>query len=181
MFPNLDKVEVKETESYLPAGVHEVTVNEMKNSTQRTDYSGTPYVEFRVSNSNGISYLKFSGVDNNTSEKAAEIRTKIFKGFLTAAGAKTFGNLPTACKEVIGNKINVCLAEREYWTNDKETGEPVVKTVTEYKFANPPGKSITWKDSYNKKLSAADSAAFQAAYDAHVNSNSGTTTDTMPF
>jgi len=181
MFPNLDKVEVKESVNYLPAGVHEVTVDEMKNSTQRTDYTGTPYVEFKVSNSNGISYLRFNGVDNNTSEKAAEIRTKIFKEFLQSAGAKTFGNLPTACKEVVGGKINVCLAEREYWTNDKETGEPVVKTITEYKFANPSGKSITWKDSFNKKLSPSDSAAYKAAYDAHVNSSGGTNTDAMPF
>jgi len=180
MFPDLNKVEVKETTSYLPAGVHEVTVNEMRNSTQREGYSGTPYTEFKVSNANGISWLKFSGVDSNTSENAARVRTEIFKGFLQTAGAKTFTNLPAACKEIIGRKINLCLAEREYWTNDKETGAPVVKSMVEYKFANPTGKMITWKDSYNKRLSPSDQAAYQAAHDAHINSGVAST-DAMPF
>ena len=180
MFDSLENVEVKETVNYLPAGVHEVTIKELKTSAQRTDYTGTPYTEFKVSNSNGISFLKMSGADEKTSDNAIRVRKEIFKGFLQAAGAKTFSNIPVACNETIGNKINVCLGEREYWTNDKDTGEPVVKKIVEYRFANSSGKPITWMDKYNKKLSPSDSAAYKAAYEAHVGNNSGTT-DNLPF
>ncbi|MAY52259.1 MAG: hypothetical protein CMC75_03225 [Flavobacteriaceae bacterium] len=181
MFPDLNKVEVKETTSYLTAGIHEVKIDEMRNSNQKEGYTGTPYVEFKVSNKDGISYLKFSGVDANTSENAARVRTEIFKGFLQTAGATSFNSLPTACKEALGNKINVCLREREYWTTDKDTGAPVVKTVVEYKFANPVGKSISWQDKYNQKLSPADQAAYKAANDAFLMSQGNVQTDDMPF
>jgi hypothetical protein len=180
MFDSLENVVVKETVNYLPAGVHEVTVDKVSTSAQRDGYTGVPYTEFKVSNSNGVAFLKMSGADDNTSENAIRVRKEIFKSFLQAAGAKTFSNIPTACNETVGNKITVCLGEREYWTNDKDTGAPVIKTVVEYRFANKAGKSITWMDKYNKKLSPSDSAAYKAAYDAHVNSNSNVT-DSMPF
>ena len=182
MFPNLDTVEVKEQVSYLPAGIHQVSVVGMSNSNQKQGYTGTPYVEFKVSNDEGISNLRFSGVEKDvTSENAARVRTEIFKGFLQSAGAKTFNNLPVACKEVLGSKITVCLREREYWTNDKETGAPVVKKMVEYKFASTAGKNITWKDSYNKTLSEADQTSYQAAHDAFIGSNSVVADDSMPF
>lgn len=182
MFPDLNKVEVKEQVSYLPAGIHQVSVVSMSNSNQKQGYTGTPYVEFKVSNDDGISNLRFSGVEKNvTSENAARVRTEIFKGFLQSAGAKSFNNLPVACKEVLGSKITVCLREREYWTNDKETGAPVVKKMVEYKFASAAGKNITWKDSYNKTLSEADQTSYQAAHDAFIGSNSVVADDSMPF
>lgn len=182
MFPNLDTVEVKEQVSYLPAGIHQVSVVGMSNSNQKQGYTGTPYVEFKVSNDEGISNLRFSGVEKDvTSENAARVRTEIFKGFLQSAGAKSFNNLPIACKEVLGSKITVCLREREYWTNDKETGAPVVKKMVEYKFASTAGKNITWKDSYNKTLSETDQTSYQAAHDAFIGSNSVVADDSMPF
>ena len=182
MFDSLKDVEVKETISYLPAGVHEVTINEVKTSAQRTDYTGTPYTEFKVSNSNGVAYLKMSGADEKTSDNAIRVRKEIFKGFLQAAGARTFDNIPVACNETIGNKITVCLGEREYWTNDKDTGEPVIKTIVEYRFANSSGKPITWMDKYNKRLSPSDAAAYRAAHEAYVGSNTPTSSnDNLPF
>lgn len=181
MFDNLDNVVVKESVNYLPAGVHEVTVDKVSTSAQRDGYTGTPYTEFKVSNSNGVAFLKMSGADSNTSENAIRVRKEIFKGFLQAAGAKTFNNIPVACNETIGNKITVCLGEREYWTNDKDTGEPVIKTVVEYKFANGEGKPITWMDKYNKKLSPSDQAAYRAAHEAYVSSNTPSDNSDMPF
>jgi len=181
MFPDLNKVEVKETTSYLTAGAHKVRVDEMRNSNQKEGYTGTPYVEFKVSNKDGISYLKFSGVDGNTSENAARVRTEIFKGFLQATGAKSFNSLPTACKEALGSTINVCLREREYWTTDKETGAPVVKTVVEYKFANPENRAVVWNDRFNQALNPVDLAAYKAANDAFLMSQGNVQTDDMPF
>lgn len=182
MFPDLNTVEVKEQTSYLPAGIHQVSIVEMSNSNQKQGYTGTPYVEFKVSNEEGISNLRFSGVEKDvTSENAARVRTEIFKGFLQSAGAKSFTNLPVACKETMGNKITVCLREREYWTNDKETGAPVIKKMVEYKFAGTAGKSVTWKDSYNKNLSESDRASYQAAHDAFIGSNVAVADDSMPF
>ena len=145
MFPDLNKVEVKETTSYLTAGAHKVRVDEMRNSNQKEGYTGTPYVEFKVSNKDGISYLKFSGVDNNTSENAARVRTEIFKGFLHATGA------------------------------------PVVKSVVEYKFANPENRAVVWNDRFNQALSPADQAAYKAANDAFLMSQGNVQTDDMPF
>ena len=181
MFDNLDNVVVKESVNYLPAGVHEVTVDKVSTSAQRDGYTGTPYTEFKVSNSNGVAFLKMSGADSNTSENAIRVRKEIFKGFLQAAGAKNFSSIPMACKETLGNTINVCLGEREYWTNDKDTGEPVIKSVVEYRFANPQGKPITWMDKYNKKLSPADMASYNAALDAYKGSNFTEATDDLPF
>jgi hypothetical protein len=181
MFDSLENVEVKETVNYLPAGVHEVTIDKVSTSAQRDGYTGTPYTEFKVSNSNGIAFLKMSGADDKTSENAIRVRKEIFKGFLQAAGAKAFGNIPVACNETIGNKINVCLGEREYWTNDKDTGEPVIKTIVEYRFANSSGKPITWMDKYNKRLSPSDSAAYKAAHESYIGSNTPTSSSDLPF
>tara|TARA_E500000305_G_C4014045_1_gene234495 strand:+ start:477 stop:1022 length:546 start_codon:yes stop_codon:yes gene_type:complete len=181
MFPNLNTVEVKETTNYLPEGVHTLKIDSVSNSNQKEGYTGIPYVEFKTSNKDGVAFLKFNGVEDTTSPKAAEIRTSIFKGFLTNAGATSFDNLPKACKEVVGKTLNVCLASREYWTNDKDTGQPVVKSIVEYKFSNPEGKSIMWKNSYNKKLSPTDQAAYQAAYNAYVGDNTVDNNTDLPF
>tara|TARA_R110000851_G_scaffold117849_1_gene244849 strand:- start:938 stop:1486 length:549 start_codon:yes stop_codon:yes gene_type:complete len=182
MFPDLKQTEVKEVANYLQAGVHTVTVNEVKSSNSIEGYTGTPYVEFKVSNEVGIQQLRFQGVDANTSAAAAKVRTEIFKAFLQNAGAKSFDVFPTACKEILGNKVNVCLATREYWTNDKETGEPTIRQSVDYKFSNTQDKTITWKDSYNKVLNTADQAAYKAAHEAHVTALSGgTTTTESPF
>jgi len=173
MFPDLKKAEVKETTNYLQAGVHTVTVDEVKSSNSIDGYTGKPYVEFKVSNEKGIQQLRFQGIDESTSEAAARVRTEIFKGFLQNAGAKNFDVFPTACKETLGNKVNVCLASREYWTNDKDTGEPTVRTSVDYKFSGTMDRTITWKDSYNKALTPADQAAYRAAHEAHVTALSG--------
>ena len=182
MFKDLDKVELKSKVSYLPEGVHTVKIMELSTSEQRENYKGTPYTEFKVQNQQGIAYLRMSGYDDNTSEAAKDIRNKIFKGFLVAAGATSFAHVPTACREVLGNVIEVCLGTREYWTNDKETGEPVIRKVTEYKTAAPKGHGLQYDPQYNRTLSEKDQAAYKAAHDAYINANSSAVADEdLPF
>ena len=181
MFDNLNDVEVSTTTNYLQAGVHKVRVMEVKSSKQREGYTGMPYTEFKVQNQQGIAYLKMSGADATTSEAAVSIRKKIFAGFLRSTGVKNLNNVPLACKEALGKDINVLLCSREYWTNDKDTGTPVVKTVVDYKYSTPAEEPLQWTEKYNKTLSPADQAAYKAAYDAHITSNSNTAGADMPF
>lgn len=187
MFPDLKSTEVKEQKSYLKEGVYLVKITEVKSSNSIEGYTGMPFVEFSVVNKEGTQSLRFQGVDSTTSEAAARVRTEIFKGFLQNAGAVKFDSLVAACKEVVGNKVNVCLASREYWNNDKETGAPIVRKSIDYKFSSKEGSSLTMKESYNKKLSAEDQAAFVAANDAYVIAMTGESTqagnpaDPSPF
>ncbi len=182
MFDSLENVEVKAQQSYLQEGVHTVKVVEMKTSAQREGYTGTPYTEFKVQSQQGIAYLKLSGADDKTSDAAKEVRQKIFKRFLMSAGAKQFSNIPLACKEAVGSVIEVILGKREYWTNDKDTGEPVVKYVIDYKTSAPEGANLRFDEKNNKLLSPSDSAAYKAAHDAFLNASSGGVADSsMPF
>tara|TARA_B110000908_G_C10170548_1_gene410606 strand:- start:453 stop:998 length:546 start_codon:yes stop_codon:yes gene_type:complete len=181
MFDNLNEVEVSTVTNYLQAGVHKVRVIEVKTSDQREGYTGMPYTEFKVQNREGIAYLKMSGADNTTSAAAIDIRKKIFAGFLRSAGAKSLNNAPLACKETVGNDINVLLSSREYWTNDRDTGMPVVKTVVDYKYSTPADQALPWTDRYNKTLSPSDQAAYKAAHDAYINANSNSAGSDMPF
>ena len=178
MFPNLKTQEVKTTtteSNYLGAGAHTVTVKNFKTSDEVPGYKGTPYFEFLVESSSadnsGVAFLKFMGVDNFTSEAAARVRTDIFKSFLISAGASTFDNPNQAASSIVGKQLEVCLANREYWTTDKDTNKPVFKTRVEYKFSNMYGKKITFKDSFNKPLSAEDRAAYENAVGLSNNNN----------
>tara|TARA_Y100001938_G_scaffold144345_1_gene218739 strand:- start:1565 stop:2113 length:549 start_codon:yes stop_codon:yes gene_type:complete len=167
MFPKLNETKIENASTpksdYLGAGAHTVEIRKFKTSDEVPGYQGTPYTEFMVGNDEGIAFLKFSGVDSHTSEAAAKVRTEIFKSFLISAGATTFQDPHMACNTVINNKIEVCLAKREYWTTDKDTNIPQIKSRVEYKFANPAGKKITFKDSYNKPMSAEDRARYEEA------------------
>jgi len=183
MFKNLEQVEVTAQQSYLKEGVHKVKVMEVKSSEQREGYTGIPYTEFKVANKSGIAYLKMSGADESTSDAAKDIRMKIFKRFLMSAGATTFSNPPIACKEAVGSVIEVILGRREYWTNDKDTGEPVIKSVMDYKMSGPEGSNLTFdQNRHNKPLNPSDSAAYKAAHEAFLNaSTGGVADDSMPF
>ena len=166
MFPKLNETKLKtpETKSdYLGAGAHTVEIRKFKTSDEVPGYQGTPYTEFMVGNDTGLAFLKFSGIDAHTSEAAAKVRTEIFKSFLTSAGCSNFTDPHIACNSIIDKKVEVCLAKREYWTTDKDTNKPVIKSRTEYKFANPVGQKITFKESFNKPLSAEDRAAYEQA------------------
>ena len=166
MFPKLNETKLKtpETKSdYLGAGAHTVEIRKFKTSDEVPGYQGTPYTEFMVGNDKGIAFLKFTGVDNYTSEAAARVRTEIFKSFLTSAGCINFTDPHIACNSVMNNKVEVCLAKREYWTTDKDTNKPEIKSRVEYKFSNPHGRSITFKESYNKPMSAEDRSKYEQA------------------
>lgn len=178
MFPNLKNTKIESKKDYLSAGAHEVMIKSFKSSSENVEYSGTPFYEFLVENKDrSIAYLKFSGVDSHTSEAAARVRTEIFKQFLINAGAKTFETPESSCKEVVGKVLNVCLAEREWWTIDKDTDTPVIKTRVEYKFSGT--RPLTFKDSYNKPLSPEDRALYESAIDARKNDNKEETN--LPF
>ena len=167
MFPKLEETDVTSNNttqsSYLGPGAHTVSIKSFKTSDENAGYQGTPYFEFIVENDKGVAFLKFSGIDSHTSEAAAKVRTSIFKSFLVAGGATTYRDPQMSSSSVIGNRIEVCLASREYWTTDKDTNTPVIKSRIEYKFANPLGQKITFKESFNKPLSAEDRAAYEAA------------------
>ena len=166
MFPKLNETKLKtpDTKSdYLGPGAHTVEIRKFKTSDEVPGYQSTPYTEFMVGNDSGIAFLKFTGVDNYTSEAAARVRTEIFKSFLTAAGCINFTDPHIACNSILNNKVEVCLAKREYWTTDKDTNKPEIKSRVEYKFASPHGRKITFKDSYNKPMSAEERARYDDA------------------
>jgi len=176
MFPKLEETEIKSNSntqtSYLRAGAHTVSIKSFKTSDENAGYQGTPYFEFVVENTDGAAFLKFNGIDSHTSEAAAKVRTSIFKSFLMAAGATTYTDPQMAANSILGKSLEVCLASREYWTTDKDTNLPVIKSRTEYKFANPMGQKITFKESFNKVLSPEDRAAFEAAVKLTSNTSS---------
>ena len=167
MFPKLEETDVTSNNNmqsnYLGAGAHTVSIKSFKTSDENAGYQGTPYFEFIVENDEGVAFLKFNVIDSHTSEAAAKVRTSIFKSFLVAAGATTYKDPQMSSSSVIGKRVEVCLASREYWTTDKDTNKPIIKSRTEYKFANPIGQKITFKESFNKPLSAEDRAAYEAA------------------
>ena len=175
MFPKLNETKLKtpDTKSdYLGAGAHTVEIRKFKTSDEVPGYQGTPYTEFMVGNDKGIAFLKFTGVDNYTSEAAARVRTEIFKSFLTSAGCINFTDPHIACNSVMNNKVEVCLAKREYWTTDKDTNKPEIKSRVEYKFSNPHGRSITFKESYNKPMSAEERSRYEEAVSLSGEGNS---------
>ena len=167
MFPKLEETDVTSNNntqsSYLGPGAHTVSIKSFKTSDENAGYQGTPYFEFIVENDEGVAFLKFNGVDSHTSEAAAKVRTSIFKNFLMASGATTYKEPQMSANSILGKRVEVCLASREYWTTDKDTNKPVIKSRTEYKFANPIGQKINFKESFNKPLSAQDRAAYEAA------------------
>ena len=170
MFPKLEETDVTSNNmqsNYLGPGAHTVSLKSFKTSDENAGYQGTPYFEFIVENDEGVAFLKFNGIDSHTSEAAAKVRTSIFKSFLVASGATTYKDPQMSANSILGKRVEVCLASREYWTTDKDTNKPVIKSRTEYKFANPIGQKITFKESFNKPLSAEDRAAYEAALKLH--------------
>ena len=166
MFPKLEETDVTSNNmqsNYLGPGAHTVSLKSFKTSDENAGYQGTPYFEFIVENDEGVAFLKFNGIDSHTSEAAAKVRTSIFKSFLVASGATTYKDPQMSANSILGKRVEVCLASREYWTTDKDTNKPVIKSRTEYKFANPIGQKITFKESFNKILSAEDRAAYEEA------------------
>ena len=176
MFPKLEETDVTSNtstqSSYLKPGAHTVSIKSFKTSDENAGYQGTPYFEFIVENEEGVAFLKFNGIDSHTSEAAAKVRTSIFKSFLVAVGATTYKDPQMSANSILGKRVEVCLAAREYWTTDKDTNKPVIKSRTEYKFANPFGKAIAFKDSYNKKLSPEELSAYEDAKSLSQSSNS---------
>ena len=178
MFPNLKNTKIESKKDYLSAGAYGVVIKSFKDSASNVEYKGTPYYEFLVEDKDGgIAYLKFSGVDSHTSEAAARVRTEIFKQFLINAGVKTFDNPKSSCEEAVGKSLYVCLAEREWWTIDKDTDNPVIKTRVEYKFSGT--RPLVFKESYNKPLHPEQRADYERALNARQDDTTEETN--LPF
>jgi hypothetical protein len=176
MFPNLKTATVS-SNSMLGAGVHIVKA---KSFEEKTTAKGLPYVEIICENSSGAkTYLKFNGVDSNTSEAAARVRTEIFKKFLTTAGATTFDTVPTSVSSILNKAFQIVLSEREYWMNDKDTGVPTVRKAFDYKTSAPLGNPLTFNESMNKPLVGEELVSFQEAHNAHMLATSGSQGSTV--
>ena len=180
MFPNLKNEKIEDKKSYLGTGIHTVTIKNYKSSYDNTEYKGTPFIEFLAENENGVSFLKFTAIDEHTSEAAAKVRTQIFKRFLINCGINGFESHDEACRDAIGRKVQVCLSSREYWITDKDTNTPTIKSRVEYKFSERTGKHIAFKESYNKELSPQDKQDYEAALKLCSTDSQSTNTET-PF
>ena len=180
MFENMESITLEEKASYLKEGAYLVKVKSIKSSENEAKKPKIPYVEFTVESSNGsLAKLKFLGSDSNTSDKAKEIRLKIFKQFLYNCGVREFNNWVESCNQAIGKSVNVCLAKRDYWTNDSD-GKPVIRNVVEYKFSNPENKPIAFDVKYNKGLSQEDMRAYNEAC-KFANSSDAEAPNDLPF
>lgn len=180
MFENMESITLEEKASYLKEGAYLVKVKSVKNSENESKKPKIPYIEFIAEAGNGsIARLKFLGNDEKTSPQAKEIRLKIFKQFLYNCGVRDFSNWVSAVKQAIGQKVNVCLSKREYWTNNID-GKPVIKHVVEYKFSNPENKPISFDIKYNKGLSQEDMRAYNEAC-KFANSSDSAAPNDLPF
>ena len=56
-----------------------------------------------------------------------------------------------------------------------------MKSIVDYKFSNTEVNSSMWKNSYTKKLSPPDQAAYQSAYNAYVGDNTVDNNTDLPF
>ena len=161
MFDNLDKVELKQRESYLKEGTYQVTIKSLQSSDAMNIKPKTPFIEYIAETSSGHkARLKFQGSNESTPDNVKTIRTTIMKEFLTNCGITDFSDWVASCKQAIGKQLYVCLAKREYWTNDKD-GKPVIRNVVEYKFSSRT--PITFDEKYNKPLSMDDMRKYNEA------------------
>ena len=128
----------------------------------KIENASTPKSDYLGAGAHTVEIRKFKTSDEVPGYQGTPY-TEFMVGNDEGIGATTFQDPHMACNSVINNKIEVCLAKREYWTTDKDTNIPQIKSRVEYKFANPSGKKITFKDSYNKPMSAEDRARYEEA------------------
>ena len=171
---NLKSVEVSEGSKYLGAGVHKVKVVSWEDKGD--------FVEYVLKNKSGEKGIRFYKVKDTDKDIVKEIKAKQLKGFLLDCGVSNFSSDQAAIASAVDAVVNVILRDREYWTNDRDTGMPVIKTATEYFSSRKPEVSVEFKDSFNKPLSEEDKAAYEAALAAHNGMQTAKTVeDNLPF
>jgi hypothetical protein len=163
MFQNLESVELKKQVNYLKEGAYLVTIKSLMSSDSLNKKPRTPYIEYTGETESGQTCrLRFMGSNDDTSDKAKEIRNKIMKQFLFNCGVTSFMDWVEACKNAIGKQVYVCLIKREYWVsngNDK----PQIKHTIDYHFSSPSDKPIQFDTSFNKPLSNEEYRKFNEA------------------
>tara|TARA_R110001632_G_scaffold102278_4_gene210462 strand:+ start:2321 stop:2842 length:522 start_codon:yes stop_codon:yes gene_type:complete len=156
---NLNSVEVSDGSKYLGVGVHKVKVLSWEDKGD--------FVEYLLKNKTGEKGIRFYKIKDTDKDIVKEIKAKQLKGFLIDCGVSNFASDQAAIASAVNAVVNVILRDREYWTNDRDTGAPVIKTTTEYFSSRKEAVTVEFKESFNKPLSDSDRAAYEAALTAH--------------
>jgi len=161
---NKGKKQFKKRE-YLKEGGYIVTVKKFQSSNDREGYKGTPYYEYIVeTNDEKSAFLKFWREKPGDAQKTKEFKTKLLKEFLQNCGVTAFDNVDAALNAAVGASVGVCLAFRENWYEDRETGEPKIGRRVEYKFSTIRDKVPMYKDTYSRPLTNEDLTAYKEAH-----------------
>lgn len=171
---NLSNVEVNEGSKYLGAGVHKCKVASWEDKGD--------YIEYVIKSKTGEKGVRFYKVKETDKDIVKEIKSRQLKEFLINSGVTNFTKDQAAIASATGATLNVILRDREYWVNDRDTGEPVIKTITEYLGSRKEGVEATFQSKWNKGLNADDRASYEAALAAHKTSNEPVSEETdSPF
>ena len=150
---------------YLKEGGYIVNVKRFQTSDTKEGYTGSPYYEYIIETNDGkVQYIKFWKIKPTDAQRTAEFKTKLVKEFLQNCGVTAFENLDAALNAAVGRQVGICLAFKEYWYEDRNTGEPKIGRRTEYKFSTVADRVPVYKDSYSRPLSNEDVAAFKSAH-----------------
>lgn len=172
---NLNTVEVSDGSKYLDAGVHKVKVMSWEDKGD--------FIEYVLKNKTGEKGIRFYKIKESDKDIVKEIKGKQLKGFLMDCGVNNFSSDQAAIASAVNAVVNVILRDREYWTNDRDTGAPVIKTTTEYFSSRKEAVSVEFKQSFNKPLSDTDRADYENALAAHNGTEEKETVnnDDLPF
>ena len=180
MFTNLETVDATSTQ-YIKAGVHQVKITKIESSKASNPNANTPYIDFHMETVSGsLGKARLFGDREGQTPEAANFKAKMLKRLLMAAGVTDFKDYAVACKQTVGKKLTAVFATREYWTNDKD-GNPVVKSIADYKFPAKIDEEITFEESWNKTLSPEDLRSFNDAKEMAGQASATTVVDDMPF
>jgi len=150
---------------YLREGGYIVTIKKTQTSAVREDYKGTPYFEFIIETNDGKSqFIKFWNTKPGDAEKTKEFKARLLKEFLMNCGVTTFDSVDAALDSAVGKQVGVCLAYKEYWYEDRNTGEPKMGKRIEYKYSTTADKVPVYKDSYSRPMTNDDINAFKSAH-----------------
>jgi hypothetical protein len=150
---------------YLREGGYIVTIKKVQTSAVREDYKGTPYFEFIIETNDGKSqFIKFWDTKPGDAEKTKLFKGRLLKEFLMNCGVVNFDSLDSALDSAVGKQVGVCLSYKEYWYEDRNTGEPKMAKRIEYKYSTVADKIPIYKDSYSRPMTNDDINSFKSAH-----------------
>ena len=150
---------------YLREGGYIVTIKKVQTSAAREDYKGTPYFEFIIETNDGKSqFIKFWDTKPGDAEKTKLFKGRLLKEFLMNCGVTSFDSLDSALDSAVGRQVGVCLSYKEYWYEDRNTGEPKMAKRIEYKYSTVADKIPIYKDSYSRPMTNDDINSFKSAH-----------------